>query len=88
MQDLTSVEWESQYALVESYFKLLQVGKEQQETSCVDQLMKSDGFMKIVRSRYAELVEKARKEVIEEGEESYFTQLVHCVHFVFGKAIE
>ena len=37
------------------------VGKEQQETSCVDQLMKSDGFMKIVRSRYAELVEKARK---------------------------
>lgn len=74
------------------------MGKEQNETSCVDQLMKSEGFMKILRSRYAELVEKARKgafgvgkwwiEVIEEGEESYFTQLVHCVHFVFGQAIE
>lgn len=37
------------------------VGKEQNETSCVDQLMKSEGFMKILRSRYAELVEKARK---------------------------
>lgn len=37
------------------------VGKEQNETSCVDQLMKSDGFMTIARSRYAELVEKARK---------------------------
>lgn len=37
------------------------VGKEQNETSCVEQLMKSDGFMTVVRSRYAELVEKARK---------------------------
>lgn len=37
------------------------VGKEQNETSCVEQLMKSDGFMTVMRSRYAELVEKARK---------------------------
>lgn len=43
------------------------MGKERNETSCVDQLLSSEGFMKIVRSRYAELVEKARQGECGEG---------------------
>ena len=37
------------------------VAKEHGERSCVDQLLNSEGFMKITREQYAELVEKARK---------------------------
>lgn len=37
------------------------VAKEHGERSCVDQLLNSEGFMKIAREQYAELVEKARK---------------------------
>ena len=61
LQDLTTLRWDTQYALVESYVRLLQVAKEHGERSCVDQLLNSEGFMKIAREQYAELVEKARK---------------------------
>lgn len=37
------------------------VAKEHSEMSCVDQLLNSEGFMKIAREQYAELVEKARE---------------------------
>lgn len=37
------------------------MAKEHGERSCVDQLLNSEGFMKIAREQYAELVEKARK---------------------------
>ena len=37
------------------------VAKEHGEMSCVDQLLSSEGFMKIAREQYTELVEKARK---------------------------
>ena len=37
------------------------MAKEHGEMSCVDQLLSSEGFMKIAREQYTELVEKARK---------------------------
>ena len=72
--------------------------KEHGETSCVEELKKSEGFMKEMRQKYAALVELARKgeecegrmivEVMEEEEEGYYTQLVHLLHGVLGKDVE
>ncbi|KAK8831246.1 hypothetical protein WA577_003416 [Blastocystis sp. JDR] len=86
LQDLTHEE--GAYELLEAYMQLLAAAKERDEVSCVQELKKSEGFMREMRRQYAALVALARKEVIEEGEEGYYTHLVHLLHGVFGKDIE
>lgn len=58
MEDLTE---NPSNSLLQAYVELLQTAKEQGEESCLAQLEKSEGFMRVMREKYGELRELARK---------------------------
>ena len=58
MEDLTR---SPENSLLQAYVELLQTAKEQGEESCLAQLEKSEGFMRVMREKYRALRELARK---------------------------